>query len=66
MAQGETGLLVPPGDVELLAAIVVPLLEDRDRREQMGLCGIARAQERCRLDASVKHMEQLYGEVLGA
>jgi glycosyltransferase involved in cell wall biosynthesis len=64
VAQGETGLLVPPGDVESLAATVVSLLEDRVRREQMGRCGRARAQERFSLDASVMHMEQLYGEVL--
>ena len=66
VAQGETGLLVPPGDVESLAATVVALLEDRTRREQMGLCGKARAQERFSLDASVMHMEKLYGEVLVA
>jgi glycosyltransferase involved in cell wall biosynthesis len=64
VAQGETGLLVPPGDVESLAAAVVSLLEDRVRREQMGLCGKARAQERFSLDASVMQVEQLYGEVL--
>ena len=66
VAQGETGLLVPPGDVESLAATVVFLLEDRVRREQMGLCGKMRAQERFSLDASVMQMEQLYGEVLAA
>jgi glycosyltransferase involved in cell wall biosynthesis len=66
MAQGETGLLVPPGDVESLAATAVSLLQDRVRREQMGLCGRTRAHERFSLDASVAHMEQLYGEVLGA
>jgi starch synthase len=31
VAQGETGLLVPPGDVELLAATMVSLLEDPGR-----------------------------------
>jgi len=66
VAQEETGLLVPPGDAESLAAAVVSLLEDRVRREQMGLCGKARAQERFSLDASVAHMEQFYSEVLGA
>ena len=66
VAQGETGLLVPPGDVESLAATVVSLLQDRVRREQMGLCGRARVHERFSLDASVMHMEQLYDEVLGA
>jgi len=66
VAQGETGLLVPPGDVESLAAAVVSLLEDRVQREQMGRSGKARAQDRFSLDASVAQMEQLYGEVLGA
>ena len=65
VAQGETGLLVPPGDAESLAVAVVSLLEDKVRREQMGSKGRARAQERFSLDASVKQMEQLYGEVLG-
>lgn len=65
VAQGETGLLVPPGDVESLAATVVSLLEDKVRREQMGRNGRARAQERFSLDASVRQVEQLYGEVLG-
>jgi glycosyltransferase involved in cell wall biosynthesis len=66
VVHAETGLLVPPGNVELLAATVVSLLQDRVRREQMGLCGRTRAHERFSLDASVMHMEQLYGEVLAA
>lgn len=66
VAQGETGLLVPPGDVESLAATVVSLLEDKVRREQMGRNGKARAQERFSLDASVSQMEQLYEEVLAS
>lgn len=66
VAQEETGLLVPPGDVDSLAATVVSLLQDRVRREQMGRQGRARAHERFSLDASVARMEQVYGEVLGA
>ena len=66
VSQGETGLLVPPGDAESLAAAVVALLEDNVRREQMGRSGKMRAQERFSLDASVRRMEQVYGEVLGA
>ena len=64
VAQGETGLLVPPGDAESLATTVVSLLLDGVRREQMGRNGRARVHERFSLDASVMNMEQLYGEVL--
>ena len=64
VAHGDTGLLVPPGDAESLTAAVISLLKDKARREQMGLSGRARAQERFSLDASVAHMEQLYGDVL--
>ena len=65
VAQGETGLLVPPGDAESLAATVVSLLRDGVRREQMGRNGRVRAHEQFSLGASVANMEQLYGEVLG-
>jgi glycosyltransferase involved in cell wall biosynthesis len=66
VAQDETGLLVPPGDVESLSETVVSLLQDRVRREQMGRKGCARAHERFSLDASVARMEQVYGELLRA
>jgi glycosyltransferase involved in cell wall biosynthesis len=65
VAEGETGLLVPPGDAESLAASVIALLEDNHRRERMGLAGKTRAQEKFNLDASVAHIEQLYGDILG-
>ncbi|HKQ34840.1 MAG TPA: glycosyltransferase family 4 protein, partial [Nitrospiraceae bacterium] len=66
VAQEETGLLVPPGDADSLAAAVVSLLQDRVRRDQMGRQGRVRAHERFSLEASVAHMEQVYEEVLGA
>ena len=66
VAEGETGLLVPPGDAESLAATVVSLLGDTVRREQMGRKGMVRAQERFSLAASVMQMEQVYREVLAA
>ena len=36
---GETGLLVPPGDVAALAAAIAELARDRSRREAMGRAG---------------------------
>ena len=65
VAQGETGLLVSPGDAESLAETVVSLLLDGVRREQMGRNGKVRAQERFSLDAVVIQMERFYGQVLG-
>lgn len=39
----QTGYLVPPGDAEALAAALRPLLRSRERAEQMGRAGRARA-----------------------
>jgi glycosyltransferase involved in cell wall biosynthesis len=43
---GETGLLVPPGDPDALAAAVLRALADRALRERIGAAGRARALER--------------------
>jgi len=42
---GETGLLVPVGDVPALAAALQRLVDDPDTRETMGANGLARARE---------------------
>ncbi|WP_337059270.1 glycosyltransferase family 4 protein [Kineococcus sp. G2] len=46
VADGETGLLVPPGDAAALAAAVRGLLEDPQRAAEMGRRGSARVRER--------------------
>ena len=66
VAQGETGLLVPPGDAESLAAAVVSLLVDKGLRTQMGRNGKVRAQKQFSLAVFVRQMEQLYKDILGA
>jgi glycosyltransferase involved in cell wall biosynthesis len=43
---GESGLLVPPGDVDALAVALLRALGDADLRERIGPAGRARALER--------------------
>jgi glycosyltransferase involved in cell wall biosynthesis/GT2 family glycosyltransferase len=60
---GETGLLVPPGDSPALAAAMTRLIEDRSLRERMG----RRAQERARqfsAEAIVPRFERLYYDAI--
>ncbi len=52
VADGETGLLVPPGDADALAGAIVALARDPERARALGAAGRARAlssfsQERC-------------------
>jgi glycosyltransferase involved in cell wall biosynthesis len=44
VADGETGLLVPPRDHHALAKAIVRLLKDEDRRKRMGEAGLERVQ----------------------
>ncbi len=46
MAEDETGLLVPPDDPAALAAALIELLNDADRRRTMGEAGRVRARQR--------------------
>jgi len=62
--EGETGLLVPPGDVEEVARKTVALLEDPKRRKEMGLRGQRRVRERFSLEAHVGKIQDLYRELV--
>lgn len=61
---GETGLLVPPGDSEALAAALVRLLEDASLRHRLGDAGRDRADRLFTLAAMVSRAETIYGQVL--
>ncbi len=56
---GQSGLLMNPGDYESLSVTVVRLLGNDRARREMGECGRARAQEKFRWEEVVKS----YGEV---
>jgi glycosyltransferase involved in cell wall biosynthesis len=59
---GESGLLVPPGDVEALRAAMQSLLVDRALRERMGQAAAARAAT-FRAEKIVPQIEEIYEQV---
>ncbi len=63
---GETGLLVPPGDPAPLAEALETLLRDPALRERMGAAGARRVGERYSADAMAAGNLALYRELLAA
>jgi len=62
---GETGLLVPPGDVAALAQALQRLVEDCELRQRLGRAAQSRA-ELFSASAIVPRFEALYGQLAGA
>ncbi|HET7291328.1 MAG TPA: N-acetyl-alpha-D-glucosaminyl L-malate synthase BshA [Vicinamibacteria bacterium] len=62
---GETGYLLPVGDVEGMAARAVEILRDDGRRKAMGSAGRARAEEHFSAERIVGQYERFYERVLG-
>ena len=63
VADGETGLLVPPGDADALASALVRL-RDADLRARMGARGRERFEARFTLERSAQRWLALYEDVL--
>jgi glycosyltransferase involved in cell wall biosynthesis len=64
VADGETGVVVPAGDSEALAAAVVALVQDPDRAEAFGKAGRRRALDRFRQEHCTERHEVLYRAAL--
>ncbi len=63
---GETGLLVPPGDPEALAGALIRLCEDAGLRRRLGLAGYRRVREHFSADRMVDETIAIYREALAA
>jgi glycosyltransferase involved in cell wall biosynthesis len=66
VADGETGVLVAPGDKAALARETRLLLDDPARRHRLGEAGRKRAAERFGIEAMVRGYEALYTAVAAA
>ncbi len=64
VADGGTGLLVPPGDVGALAEAIGRLVSDAGLRTAMGRAGRAFVEQRYRWEDNVAQMERLYQHAL--
>ena len=63
LVDGETGLLVAPGDANALAAAIGRLLADAGLRERMGDAGYRRVADRFSAEEMCRRVLELYDEV---
>ena len=64
LLSGETGLIVPPGDVEALARALASLVRDSDRADALGRAGRERAQKLFGRDELTVRLVDLYQKVV--
>jgi glycosyltransferase involved in cell wall biosynthesis len=64
VVDGETGVLVPPGDVAALRAALASLLRDPERRRRLGAAARARARERLSWESAARALVAAYAEAL--
>ena len=65
VSDGETGLLVPPGNADALVEAIVTLLDDRNRLSEFGLRGRTRAAKYFDGEHTNAALEGLFREVAG-
>jgi glycosyltransferase involved in cell wall biosynthesis len=64
VANGETGLLVPPDNADELAEAILHLLNDPSLSERMGRAGRSRVERRFSWEAAVDRLNPLYQAVV--
>ena len=64
VVDGETGLLVSPGDTSALAGAILSLLQDPARRRAMGEAGRRRVEERFSLPERLRRFEAICADVV--
>lgn len=64
VADGETGILVSPGDPEAIAQQIIFLASDREQRERMGERGRARARSKFGQERYVAEIEKMYADLV--
>lgn len=65
IVDGETGVLVPPGDVASLAGVITHLMSDDEARREMGRRAAARIDAHFSVPAMVAGTLRVYDEALG-
>jgi glycosyltransferase involved in cell wall biosynthesis len=63
---GETGFVVPVGDVAALAGRLGELLADRDLRERFGAAGRSKVEQGLSIERTAARMEALVRSVVGS
>lgn len=64
VVNGETGLIVPPGDSNALARAIARLLDDPDLRHRMGEAGRQRFVERFTIAEAARRVINIYRDLL--
>lgn len=66
VVDGETGLLAPPKDADLLAEAFVRLLQDRELAARMAAAGLARVRTRFTVERMVEETLSVYARLAGS